>query len=127
MVEQVTKQLYKLIEVVRVTEMEQEHMVARELALMKIKSTSATRNEIMQIVDIFRAGIVDVGQNNMIVEITGDEQKIDSFIQLLQPFGIGEIMRTGQVAMMRGANTVKNISNEPVATDKSAADTDLVE
>jgi len=127
MVEQVTKQLYKLIEVVRVTEMEQEHMVARELALMKIKSTSATRNEIMQIVDIFRAGIVDVGQNNMIVEITGDEQKIDSFIQLLQPFGIGEIMRTGQVAMMRGANTVKNISSEPVATDKSAADTDLVE
>ena len=127
MVEQVTKQLYKLIEVVRITEMEQEHMVARELALMKIKSTSATRNEIMQIVDIFRAGIVDVGQNNMIVEITGDEQKIDSFIQLLQPFGIGEIMRTGQVAMMRGANTVKNISSEPVATDKSAADTDLVE
>ena len=63
----------------------------------------------------------------MIVEITGDEQKINSFIQLLQPFGIGEIMRTGQVAMMRGASTSKNISNEPVATEKSAADTDLVE
>ena len=127
MVEQVTKQLYMLIEVVRVTEMEQENMVARELALMKIKSTSATRNEIMQIVDIFRAGIVDVGHNNMIVEITGDEQKINSFIQLLQTFGIGEIMRTGQVAMMRGASISKNISNEPVATEKSASDTDLVE
>jgi acetolactate synthase-1/3 small subunit len=127
MVEQVTKQLYKLIEVVRVTEMEQENMVARELALMKIKSTNATRNEIMQIVDIFRAGIVDVGRNNMIVEITGDEQKVNSFIQLLQPFGIGEIMRTGQVAMMRGAATSKNTANEPIATEKSAADTDLVE
>lgn len=127
MVEQVTKQLYKLIEVVRVTEMEQENMVARELALMKIKSTSATRNEIMQIVDIFRAGIVDVGHNNMIVEITGDEQKINSFVELLQPFGIGEIMRTGQVAMMRGAPTSRNVGHQPIATEKSAADTDLVE
>ena len=102
-VEQATKQLYKLIDVVRVTDISRESMVAREMALVKVKATAQSRSEIMQLVDIFRANIVDVGADTIIIEVTGDEEKIDSLIQLLKPFGIREVMRTGRVAMMRGA------------------------
>ena len=78
-------------------------MVARELALLRVKATPATRSEIIQIVDIFRANIVDVGADSMIVEVTGDEDKIDSLFRLLKGFGIQEISRTGRIAMARGA------------------------
>ena len=101
-VEQVTKQLYKLIEVVRVSDLSQENMVSRELALIKVKATATTRSEIMQMVDIFRANIVDVSPESLIIEVTGDEDKIDSLHKLLRPFGVREMMRTGRVAMIRG-------------------------
>jgi acetolactate synthase-1/3 small subunit len=101
-VEQVRKQLDKVVDVVRVVELSAEDTISRELALVKVKSSSTTRSEIMQIVDIFRANIVDVGSDSLTVEVTGDENKIDSLLTLLQGFGIRELARTGRIAMTRG-------------------------
>jgi acetolactate synthase-1/3 small subunit len=102
MVEQVRKQLDKIIDVVRVSDITEEPIVARELALIKVKATSTTRSEIIQIVDIFRANIIDVAIDSLTVEVTGDEDKIDSLCNLLRPFGIKELARTGRIAMPRG-------------------------
>ncbi len=101
-VNQVTKQLDKLIEVIRVSDISDQEIVARELALIKVKSTAASRGEIIQIVNLFRANIVDVGAQSMVIEITGEEDKINALNDLLQPFGILEMLRTGLVAMVRG-------------------------
>ena len=102
MVEQVRKQLDKLVDVVKVSDITGDKLVARELALIKVKTTSATRSEITQIVDIFRANIVDVGSDSVTVEVTGDENKVDSLLDLLSGFGIKEMSRTGRIAMTRG-------------------------
>lgn len=101
-VNQVTKQLDKLIDVIRVSDISSHEMVARELALIKVETTTASRGEIIQIVNLFRANIVDVGTQSMIIEITGEEDKINALNQLLQPFGVTEMHRTGLVAMVRG-------------------------
>ena len=101
-VDQATKQLDKLIDVVRVSDITSEDLVARELALIKVKSTPETRGEIIEMVQLFRANIVDVGSQTLVVEITGEEDKINALINLLEPFGIAEMMRTGRVAMVRG-------------------------
>jgi len=103
MVEQVRKQLDKVIDVVKVSDITEGDMIARELALIKVKATSATRSEIMQVVDIFRANIVDVASDSVTVEVTGDEEKIKSLFNLLRSFGIKEIARTGCIAMTRGS------------------------
>jgi acetolactate synthase-1/3 small subunit len=103
LVEQVRKQLDKVIDVVRVSEISSDSMVNRELALIKVKATSATRSEIMQIVDIFRANIVDVSAESVTVEVTGDEDKVDSLFNLLRGFGVREMARTGRLAMSRGS------------------------
>jgi len=102
MVEQLRKQLDKVINVVKVFDITEEDTVARELALIKVGVTSATRSEIIQIVDIFRANIVDVAPDSVTVEVTGDEDKIDSLCNLLRGFGIREMTRTGCIAMTRG-------------------------
>ncbi len=102
MVEQVRKQLDKVVDVVKVSDITDVDLIARELALIKVKATSATRSEIMQIVDIFRANIVDVGSDSVTVEVTGDEEKINSLFNLLRGFGIKEVARTGRIAMVRG-------------------------
>lgn len=102
-VEQVSKQLYKLINVTKVTDVTAEPAVVRELALIKVHANSSTRGEIMQLVDIFRAKAVDVGSDSLMIEITGQEDKIDGLLTLLRPFGIKESVRTGRVAMVRGA------------------------
>lgn len=106
-VKQVTKQLQKIIDVVKVADISKENVVARELALIKVTTTPATRSEIVQLVDIFRAGIIDVGSESLIIEVTGDEEKINSLARLLEPFGVKELMRTGRLAMVRGSSTVK--------------------
>ena len=104
MVEQVRKQLDKVIDVVKVSDISGDDVIARELALIKVKATSSTRSEIMQIVDIFRAKIVDVASDSVTVEVTGDEEKVDSLFGLLRGFGIKEIVRTGRIAMVRGGS-----------------------
>jgi len=101
-VEQVRKQLDKVIDVVMVTDLTGDNIIARELALIKVRTSGDTRSEIIEIVDIFRANIVDVSMDSVTVEVTGDEQKINSLMNLLHNFGIKEIARTGRIALIRG-------------------------
>lgn len=101
-VEQVRKQLDKLMETIKVSDITGDSIVVRELALIKVKATSTTRSEIIQMVDIFRANIVDVGTDSLTIEVTGDEDKLNSLLNLLKPFGIKEVCRTGTIAMTRG-------------------------
>jgi acetolactate synthase I/III small subunit len=102
-VEQVVKQLYKLVEVVKVADLSDDRAVVSELALLKVNATPSTRGELMQIAEIYRGKIVDVAQESIMIELTGTEDKIDSMIELVRRFGIKEIVRTGRVAMLRGA------------------------
>lgn len=102
-IEQVTKQLHKLIEVIKINDITEEPSVERELALIKVRADNTSRGEIMQIVDIFRARIVDIGRNSLIIEATGDENKVDAIEDSLRPFGILEMVRTGKVALVRGS------------------------
>lgn len=108
--EQVIKQLYKLVSVTKVTGITDEAAVIRELALIKVHATSANRAEIKQLVDIFRAQVIDVSHESMTVEITGTEDKVDSLIDMLRPLGIKELTRTGRVAMTRGSAHTNDIS-----------------
>lgn len=101
-IEQVTKQLYKLVEVIKIVDITEERAVERELVLIKVKADTNVRADIVQIVDIFRARIVDIGRNSLIIEATGDSGKIDAIEDSLKPFGIVELVRTGKVAMVRG-------------------------
>jgi acetolactate synthase-1/3 small subunit len=104
--EQVTKQLNKLIDVIRVTDIRADEAIERELSLIKVAADANTRSEIIQIVDIFRARIVDVATRSMTIEITGDDEKIRAMEKLLRPFGIKEMVRTGKIAMTRGVKSV---------------------
>lgn len=105
--EQVIKQLSKLINVIRVSELDPAESLERELAVIKVSVDRESRSEIMQIVNIFRARIIDVSQRSMIIEVTGDEEKVEAIIQLLRQFGIKELARTGKVSMVRGARVIK--------------------
>jgi len=104
--EQVTKQLNKLIDVIKVSDIGSDDAVERELALIKVSADVSTRSEIIQIADIFRARIVDVAPKSMTVEVTGDEGKIQAIEKLLRQFGIKEMVRTGKIAMVRGPKKV---------------------
>jgi acetolactate synthase-1/3 small subunit len=101
-IEQVERQLVKLINVTAVKNVTAASSVVRELALIKVHADAASRNEIMQFVSIYRARIVDVCPDALIIEVTGPEERIDSLIELLRPFDVKEIVRTGRVAMVRG-------------------------
>ena len=96
------KHLHKLVDVIKVSDFSQENIVSRELALLRVNSDVNTRSEIMQIVDIFRAKIIDVAADSVVIEVTGDEEKVDSLTNLLRGFGVTEVMRTGTIAMSRG-------------------------
>ena len=100
--EQVGKQLNKQIEVIKVNDITHEETVDRQLALIRVSADNSSRQEILQITEIFRCRIVDIGRKSLIVEATGDEMKIQAIIQSLRPFGIMELVRTGKVAMIRG-------------------------
>ena len=102
MLEQARKQLDKLVEVVKIVDITGYDSVIRELALIKVKATHITRSEIIQIVDVFRANIVDVSSDTLVIEVTGDGEKVDSLMDLLRGFGIKEIARTGIIALTRG-------------------------
>ncbi|HBC93910.1 MAG TPA: acetolactate synthase small subunit [Pelotomaculum sp.] len=117
-VEQVAKQLHKLVDVIKISDITYSPYVDRELVLIKVNAEPASRAEIMQLVDIFRARIVDVGPKTLTVEVTGDEGKIDAFEQSLRPFGIKELVRTGKIAMLRGIKTSsKNNSHKEEDTN----------
>ncbi|MGF1656154.1 MAG: acetolactate synthase small subunit [Verrucomicrobiales bacterium] len=99
--DQVIKQLHKLVDVIDIIDLSEGDPVNRELVLVQVKTTAKTRAEIMQICDIFRAKIVDVNPQRLTVEITGDEGKIDKFLSLMEPFGLLDLARTGQIALSR--------------------------
>ena len=99
--EQIDKQLNKLIDIIKVTDMTGESFIDRELVLIKVTSTPAVRSEIMEIVNIFRAKIVDISPKTLTVEATGSEPKINAIIGMLKPFGIKEVVRTGKIAIGR--------------------------
>jgi len=100
-IEQINKQLHKMVDVLKVIDLTYESFVERELALVKVTSTPATRSEIMQIADIFRSNIVDISAKTLTIEVTGKEDKVDAAIVMLEQFGIREIARTGTVALKR--------------------------
>ena len=100
--EQITKQLNKLVSVIKVTDLLGKEYVAREMVLVKVAAKTETRAEILNITDIFRGKVVDVSPKNYTIEVTGDVEKIKAFLELLKPMGIKEVARTGQVALVRG-------------------------
>ncbi|GIO52154.1 acetolactate synthase small subunit [Paenibacillus cellulositrophicus] len=100
--EQIEKQLYKLIDVIKVINLSSKPMVARELALIKVSAEPAERPEILGVVETFRASVVDIGSGSIMVQVVGDSSKIDAMIELLKPYGIRELSRTGVTAMIRG-------------------------
>ncbi len=105
--EQILKQLNKLVNVIKVTDFKDTEFVSRELVLVKINADEKTREEILRMIEIFRGRVVDVSPKSYTVEITGNEEKVSAFLALVRPLGIKELVRTGPVAMMRGEKVMK--------------------
>jgi acetolactate synthase I/III small subunit len=103
-IDQVTKQLHKLVNVLKIRDMEPEETIAREMALFKVTSAVESRAEIMQFAEIFRAKIVDVSRRTMTIEVTGSAEKIEAFERMIRPHGLVEMVRTGEVAIARGGD-----------------------
>ena len=107
-VERIMPYMYKLINVLQVEDLTYEPRVSRDLAMVKINATPENRADVMKLAEVFRARVVDVTNDSLIIEITGDEEKIDGFVDVLRPYGIIEMVRTGIVAMERGTSTLIN-------------------
>jgi acetolactate synthase-1/3 small subunit len=103
-IEQITKQLDKLIDVIKIRDLDPENMVARELALLKVRADAGTRSEVIQLVEIFEAKIIDVTADTLTIQITGESSVLVQFEELMSAFGIIELVKTGVVALGRGAN-----------------------
>ena len=107
-IEQMIKQLNKLIDVIKVSRLDPDNIVIREMALIKVYTSDArTRSDIINYANIFRARVVDVSQESLIVEVTGDSEKINAFINLMKPFGVKETARTGITALSRGVKSIR--------------------
>ena len=107
MVEQVSKQLSKILEVIKIKTLKDSEMVKRGLVLVKIKTSTKNRGEIIEVANVFRANIVDISATTLTAEVTGSDNKIEAFLKMVEGYGIEEIARTGMTAMERGANTLK--------------------
>ncbi|MDQ0287404.1 MULTISPECIES: acetolactate synthase small subunit [Desulfofundulus] len=105
--DQVVKQLSKLVDVIKIQELHSSESIERELALIKVKADAARRSDIVDIVEIFRANIVDVNRETMVIELTGDEEKINALCAVLEDHGIVEMVRTGKIALCRGPGAAK--------------------
>jgi acetolactate synthase I/III small subunit len=114
-VQRLTAYLYRLVNVIQVADLTGEPMVSRDLAMIKVRTTSSNRAEVIQLVEVFRARVVDVTANSLVVEVTGDEEKVDGLVEMLRPLGIIEMVRTGAVAMSRGGEALLNAT----VSDKS--------
>ena len=100
--EQITKQLNKLINVIKILEQDEDHMVARQLALIKVRTDATTRSQVIEAVNLFRAKVIDVSTEALTIEATGDRRKIEALLRVLEPFGIREIVQSGVVSLARG-------------------------
>ena len=107
MVEQVSKQLSKLMEVIKIKTLKESEMVKRGLVLVKIKTNPKNRGEIIEVANVFRANIIDLSPTTITAEVTGSDQKIEAFLKMVEVYGIEEIARTGMTALERGANTLR--------------------
>jgi acetolactate synthase-1/3 small subunit len=112
--EQVTKQLNKLVEVIKVVELEQSASVTRELLLVKVKADTATRGQVLETVQLFRAKVVDVATDAVTVEVTGSAEKLEAFLSVLEPFGVRELVQSGMVAVGRGGRSITDRTLRPV-------------
>ena len=108
LLEQITKQLNKQIDVLKVTDITDQSIVSRELALIKVPPPQHTRNEIYSLIEPFRATVVDVSKESLVIQITGESEKIEAFIELIKPYGIKELARTGTTAFPRGMQLQSN-------------------
>ncbi|PKM52327.1 MAG: acetolactate synthase small subunit [Firmicutes bacterium HGW-Firmicutes-7] len=106
--DQITKQLNKLHDVLYIKELTKDAAVYRELLLIKVEATNENRASIIEVTDIFRAKIIDVASESLVIEITGDQAKLEAFISLIEPYGIKEFTRTGLTALQRGNNVIKD-------------------
>jgi acetolactate synthase-1/3 small subunit len=104
-VEQVTKQLYRLIDVIKVSDVTDDPTVDREMVLMKVHANSTSRTEIVTLANVFDAKVVDVATSSMIIEMTGTPSKVENFVEVMRPYGFKEMMRTGRISMVRGPRT----------------------
>ena len=101
-IDQVTKQLHKLVNVIKIRDLEPEDAVARELALIKVSADEATRPQVLQVAEIFRAAVVDVSKRSVTIEVTGTDDKVEALEKMLRPYGLIEMVRTGEIAVSRG-------------------------
>ena len=106
--EQITKQLNKLINVIKIVEQDDDNMVARQLALIKIRTDSATRGQVIEAVNLFRAKIIDVSTESLTIEATGTQEKLEALLKVLEPYGIRETVQSGVVALSRGPKGMTN-------------------
>lgn len=116
-VDQVVRQLDKLVDVLQVETLSPAETISRELALVKVRAGSAQRTPVIQIADVFRANVVDVGKETLVIEVTGEQDKVDALLELLADYGILEVVRTGKIALARGAQAIaKPIDEEDDAS-----------
>jgi acetolactate synthase-1/3 small subunit len=120
-VEQIIKQLYRLIEVLKVSDVTEDAIVEREIALIKVHAPRATRTELIALVGIYNARIVDVGANTMIVEITAFPSKVEQFVEIMRAFGIKELLRTGRIAMVRGPQMQRHDTEQEAPRELAVA------
>ena len=111
-IDQVTKQLFKVIEVVKIEDITNQDVVARELALIRVGASINNRTAILEIAQVFRANVIDVAHDSLILEVTGDEEKIEALYELLLPYGVKELVRTGRIAMTRGGVSGNQVDGE---------------
>ncbi len=119
--EQVTKQLHKLIEVLKIVELEPGIAVERELALVKVRADSQTRSQVLETVQLFRAKVVDVAVDAVTIEVTGNRDKLEAMLRMLEPFGVRELVQSGMVAINRGSRSITDRSVKPTAPVSLAA------
>jgi len=118
--EQVTKQLNKLIEVIKIVELDGPQSVTRELLLVKVKADVETRGQVLETVQLFRAKVVDVAPDAVTVEVTGNAEKLEAFLRVLEPFGVRELVQSGMVAIGRGSRSITDRTLKPVPVPVSA-------
>jgi len=113
--EQVTKQLNKLVEVIKIVELDPEQSVARELVMIKVAATTETRGQILDVVQLFKASVIDVASDALTIQVIGNSAKIADVLRILEPFGIRELVQSGMVAIGRGSRSISERSLRPVA------------
>ena len=114
--EQVTKQLNKLVEVIKIVELDGSHSVARELLLVKVKADAATRGQVLEVVQLFRAKVVDVATDAVTIQVVGNADKLADFLRVVEPFGVRELVQSGMVAIGRGSRSITERTLRPVPT-----------